>query len=130
MRFYVLATRWDHGLAVRFVAGQESIENSTVNTRCASDLGWGGYTLAVTGEFGSFSMNTRSDEPSLRNSIPMTDREHIGVRRGGAAARRAASPLRTTGCLKSPHPPRYAHALLGPLEFVPDLCSLADACSG
>ena len=64
-------------------------------------------------------MNTRYDEPSLRISIPIADREHIfrggttprsharfgrqkGVRRGGAAARRIASPLRTTGCLKKP----------------------------
>ena len=53
-----------------------------------------------------------------------------GVRGGATAGRWTASPLRTTGCLKSPNPPRHVLSHLGPLKFVFELCSLADACIG
>src|SRR5260370_13550591 len=53
-----------------------------------------------------------------------------GVRRGSAAGRWTAPPLRATGCLKSPTPPRHGLSLLGSLAFVFELCSLADACVG
>jgi hypothetical protein len=44
---YVLVARSDDELAARFVAGQESIENSKVDTRCGSDLARSGNTPAV-----------------------------------------------------------------------------------
>jgi hypothetical protein len=47
-----------------------------------------------------------------------------GVCRGGAAGRWTAPPLRTTGCLKSPTPPRHGLSLLGPWAFVFELCAL------
>jgi hypothetical protein len=48
-----------------------------------------------------------------------------GVRRGGAADRWTASPLRTTGCLKSQSLPGCALPLLRALKSVSGLCSLA-----
>ena len=44
---YVLATRSDDEFAARFVAGQESIENSEVDACGGPDLGRSGDTLAV-----------------------------------------------------------------------------------
>jgi len=48
-----------------------------------------------------------------------------GVRRGGAAGRWTAAPLRTTGCLKESESttlPTASH--FGPLQFASDLCSV------
>src|SRR5229473_1216064 len=44
---HVLSTCSEDEFAARFVAGQESIENSKVDTRCGPDLGRSGNTLAV-----------------------------------------------------------------------------------
>ena len=53
-----------------------------------------------------------------------------GVRRDRAASRWIASPLRTTGCLTEPESTTLRTAFLEPLKFVPELWSLAHACSG
>ena len=51
-----------------------------------------------------------------------------GVRRGVTAGRWVASPLRTTGCLKSESLPDCEPPPLGVLKSASGLCSLAHAC--
>jgi hypothetical protein len=92
-------------------------------------------------------MNMRYDEPSIRISIIITDREHIypwgRTRRSHERfSRRKWGPLRryrrSVGCITAtndglpnkPESTRLRAASLGVLKSVSGLCSLAHACIG